>query len=129
MEYLFLLGRILFGGFFLFSGFRHFTRASAMAPYAASKGVPAPRLAVLASGVLLVLGGLSVLLGVKPKWGVLFLALFLVPVSFAMHNYWADRDPQMRQMNEVNFHKNLALLGAALMLLAIPEPWLLSLGY
>jgi hypothetical protein len=45
-----------------------------------------------------------------------------------MHNYWADTDPQMRQANEIQFHKNLALLGAALMLLAIPEPWVLSLG-
>jgi putative oxidoreductase len=129
MDYLFLLGRILFGGFFLLSGFRHFTGASAMAPYAASKDVPAPRVAVLGSGVLLALGGLSILLGVRPKWGVLFLALFLIPVSFKMHNYWADKDPQMRQNNEIQFHKNLALLGAALMLLAIPEPWALSLGH
>jgi putative oxidoreductase len=129
MKYLFLLGRILFGGFFLVNSYRHFTRASGMAPYAASKGVPAPKAAILGSGVLLGLGGLSILLGVKPKLGVLFLALFLLPVSFSMHNYWADRDPQTRQMNEIQFHKNLALLGAALMLLAIAEPWWLSLGH
>lgn len=129
MEYLFLLGRILFGGFFLVNSYRHLTGASAMAPYAASKGVPAPKMAVLGSGLLLAPGGLSILLGLKPKWGVLFLALFLIPVSFAMHNYWADKDPQARQMNQIQFHKNLALLGAALMLLAIPEPWPLSLGY
>jgi uncharacterized membrane protein YphA (DoxX/SURF4 family) len=129
MDYLFLLGRILFGGFFLVSSYRHFTQASVMAPYAASKGVPAPKIAVLGSGMLLALGSLSVLLGVRPKWGVLFLALFLIPVSLTMHNYWADKDPQMRQTNEIQFHKNLALLGAALMLLAIPEPWVLSLGH
>jgi putative oxidoreductase len=129
MQYLFLLGRILFGGFFLVNAYRHFTMVSAMAPYAASKGVPSPRLAIPGSGVLLALGGLSVLLGVGTHWGVLFLALFLIPVSFTMHNYWADRDPQMRQNNQINFHKNLALLGAALMLLAIPQPWPLSLGH
>ena len=129
MHFLFLLGRILFGGFFLVNSYRHLTMASAMAPYAASKGVPAPKLAVLGSGALLALGGLSILLGVMPNWGVLFLALFLIPVSFTMHNYWADQDPQMRQNNEINFHKNLALLGATLMLLAIPQPWPLSLGH
>jgi putative oxidoreductase len=128
MDYLFVLGRILFGGFFLVNAYRHFTRVSAMAPYTASKKVPAPQLAVLGSGVLLALGGLSVLLGVRPDWGVFCLALFLIPVSFTMHNYWNDKDPQMRQNNEIQFHKNLALLGAALMLLAIPEPWALSLG-
>jgi putative oxidoreductase len=129
MHFLFLLGRILFGGFFLVNSYRHLTRSSAMAPYAASKGVSVPKLAVLGSGVLLGLGGLSLLLGVRPSLGVLFLALFLLPVSFTMHNYWADQDPQMRQNNEIQFHKNLALLGAALMLLAIPEPWPLSLGH
>jgi putative oxidoreductase len=128
MDYLFLLGRILFGGFFLLNAYNHFTRASSMAPYAASKGVPAPRMAVLGSGLLLALGGLSILLGVKPKWGVLLLALFLVPVTFAMHNFWADQDQQTRQSNEIQFQKNLALLGASLMLLLIPEPWVLSLS-
>jgi len=128
MDYLFLVGRILFGGFFLLNAYRHFTGVSAMAPYAASKGVPAPRMAILGSGLLLALGGLSILLGVKPKWGVLFLALFLVPVTFTMHNFWADQDQQARQSNEIQFQKNLALLGACLMLLLIPEPWVLSLG-
>jgi uncharacterized membrane protein YphA (DoxX/SURF4 family) len=128
MQYLFLIGRLLYGGFFLFSGFRHFARVNQMAPYAASRNVPAPRAGVLGSGVLLLLGGASMLLGVWPKMGVLCIVLFLIPVSFMMHNYWKDTDPQMRMMNEVQFHKNLALLGAALTMLLISEPWPLSLG-
>jgi hypothetical protein len=46
-----------------------------------------------------------------------------------MHNYWADKEPQARQANQIQFHKNVALLGAALMFLAIAEPWWLSLGH
>jgi putative oxidoreductase len=128
VRYLFLLGRILYGGFFLYNAYHHFTGVSAMAPYAGSKGVPAPKAAILGSGVLLALGGLSSLLGVKPRLGILCVVLFLLPVTFTMHNYWADRDPQARQMNQAHFNKNIGLLGAALMLLAIPEPWWLSLG-
>ena len=128
VRYLFLLGRILYGGFFLLNAYHHFTGASAMAPYAGAKGIPAPKAAILGSGVLLALGGLSILLGVKPKLGILCVVLFLLPVTFTMHNYWADRDPQARQMNQVQFNKNIGLLGAALMLLAIPEPWWFSLG-
>jgi putative oxidoreductase len=128
MNYLFFLGRLLFGGFFLLAGSRHFTRLAAMAPYAASKGVPFPKAAVLGSGLLAALGGLSILLGLRPKCGILLLAIFLVPTTIAMHNFWADRDPQARQFNEVQFQKNLALLGGALMFLLIPEPWVLSLG-
>ena len=60
----FLIGRILIGGFFLTAGFNHFARLNVMAGYAKSKGTPAPKLAVGGSGVLLLLGGASLLLSV-----------------------------------------------------------------
>jgi uncharacterized membrane protein YphA (DoxX/SURF4 family) len=129
MQYLFLAGRLLYGGFFLLAGIDHFRRVAMMAPYAAAKGLPAPRLAVLGSGLVIILGGLSMLLGVRPIWGVLLLTVFLVPTSFLMHNYWAATDPAVRQLDVVNFKKNIALLGAAWMLLLIPQPWPLSLGW
>lgn len=128
MEYLFLLGRVLYGGFFLFAGLGHFTGLATMTPYAAAKGVPAPKPAVLGSGVILVFGGLSIVLGLRPDWGVGLLVVFLVPTTVTMHNFWADTDPAARQVNQVMFMKNAALLGAALISLMIPEPWPLSLG-
>ena len=129
MQYLFLAGRVLYGGFFLLAGIDHFRRVKMMTPYAASKGIPAPRLGVLGSGLLIVLGGLSVLLGVRPTWGVLLLTLFLLPTSFLMHDYWAATDPSVRQLDATNFKKNVALLGAAWMLLLVPQPWPLSLAW
>ncbi len=86
MAYVFVAGRVLYGGFFLLAGIDHFRRVDMMTPYAAAKGIAAPRLGVLGSGLLLVLGGLSMLLGVRPTWGVVLLTLFLVPTSFLMHN-------------------------------------------
>jgi putative oxidoreductase len=129
MLYPFMAGRVLFGGFFLLAGLDHFRFVSMMTPYAASKGIPAPRLGVLGSGTLIVLGGLSVLLGVRPTWGVVCLTLFLLPTSFLMHNYWAATDPSARMMDKTNFKKNIALLGAAWMLLLVPQPWPWSLGW
>jgi putative oxidoreductase len=129
MEYLFLAGRVLYGGFFLLAGIHHFRHLEMMTPYAGAKGIPAPRVAVLGSGFLLVLGGLSILLGVRPAWGVLLLTAFLLPTSFLMHNYWAATDPSVRQLDQVNFKKNIALLGAGWMLLLIPQPWPLSLAW
>ena len=122
MQYLFLAGRVLYGGFFLLAGIDHFRYVSMMTPYAASKGIPAPRLGVLGSGSFIILGGLSVLLGVRPTWGVLFLTAFLLPTSFLMHNYWTASDPSVRQLDVTNFKKNIALLGASWMLLLIPQP-------
>jgi putative oxidoreductase len=129
MPYVFLAGRVLYGGFFLFAGIDHFRHVGMMTPYAGAKGIPAPRLGVLGSGLLVVLGGLSVLLGVRPTWGVVLLTVFLLPTSFLMHNYWAATDPSVRQLDLINFKKNMALLGAAWMLLLIPQPWPLSLGW
>ncbi|MBI1960778.1 MAG: DoxX family protein [Candidatus Liptonbacteria bacterium] len=123
-----IIGRILFGGYFLMSGIRHFMNADMLSGYAASKGVPAPRAAVYGSGALLVIGGLGVLSGMYVAWAVAALALFFVPVSFMMHAFWSV-EPSQRMGESVNFLKNMALLGAALMLLAIPEPWAYALSY
>jgi uncharacterized membrane protein YphA (DoxX/SURF4 family) len=128
VEYLFLAGRVIYGGFFVYSGIKHFRKLEMMASYATMKHVPLPKLAILGSGVLALLGGLSIILGYRPDWGVLLLSLFLIPVTFSMHNYWADTDPQMRQNNLVNFNKNIALLGAAWIILLVPHPWPVSIG-
>ncbi len=126
MDYLFLLGRILYGGFFMVSGANHFRHLTTMSGYAASKGVPYPKVAVALSGLLIFLGGASVAAGFYPSVGLLGIIIFLVPVSFIMHSFWNDTDPVARMSNEVNFKKNMALLGAAVMLLAIPLPWAVS---
>lgn len=127
MQVLFLIGRILYGGFFIVSGIGHLRNVDRMAPYAQSRGVASPRLAVLGSGGLIILGGLSILLGVYPRWGVLLISLFLIPTTLMMHSFWSDTDPTTRQGNLTNFKKNVALLGAAWMFLLIPQPWSWSL--
>ncbi len=129
MEVAFLIGRIILGVYYLFNAFNHFTRLEMLSGYAASKRVPAPKLATFLAGVLLLAGGLSILLGVYPVAGVVALAVFFIPVTFWMHDFWAVQDPMQKTMQMVNFTKNLALLGAALTLLAVPQPWPLSLGW
>jgi putative oxidoreductase len=127
MELLLLIGRIIFGGFFIISGINHFTNVGMMAGYAGSKNVSAAPLAVIGTGVLLVLGGLSVVLGFLPILGLLLLIIFLVPTSLLMHNYWTVQDPQMRAAEQVNFLKNMALTGAALALMYGARTWPLSM--
>jgi len=124
----FLIGRILTGGFFLMAGFNHFRRLNMMAGYAKMKGTPAPTLAVGGTGVLLLLGGASLLLGFHPTIGVILLAIFLLPVSLMIHNFWAIQDPQAKMNEMVNFQKNVAIFGVLLMTLLIPRPWPMSLG-
>ncbi len=124
----FLVGRIIAGGFFLMNSFNHFAQRNMMTGYAKSKGIPAPALAVGGSGVLLFLGGLSLLLGYHPTIGTALLVIFLLGASFGIHNFWTMRDQQAKQGEMINFLKNMAILGLLLMTLAIPRPWLMSLG-
>jgi putative oxidoreductase len=128
MDVLFLIGRILYGGFFIYSGYNHFANLKPMSTRVGSMGVPAPMLAVGGTGVLLLLGGLSILLGVWVKIGVLLLLVFFAGVTPKMHAFWADTDPAVARNNRTHFLKNTALAGAALMLLLVQQPWPYSLG-
>ncbi|MGW1076404.1 DoxX family protein [Streptomyces sp. NPDC002537] len=118
MDILVLIGRILFAFLFLGSAVGHLTKTKMMAGYAASKGVPAATAATAASGVLLLVGALSVLLGAWADLGALLLAVFLVPSALLMHRFWQETDPQARQQEMIHFQKDVALAGACLMLLA-----------
>jgi uncharacterized membrane protein YphA (DoxX/SURF4 family) len=119
----FLIGRLLFGGFFLYNGINHLRNRKAMAPYAQAKGVPAAETAVTLSAIPLLIGGTSILLGVKPKIGAAAIVAFLAAVSPMMHDFWRAEDPNQRTSDMTNFMKNMALLGAALALMNVKEPW------
>jgi uncharacterized membrane protein YphA (DoxX/SURF4 family) len=120
---LFLVGRIFFGGFFVLGGLNHFQHLGMMSGFTASKGVPAAKAFVISSGLLILVGGLSVIVGWHVRIGLACIVLFLVPVTLLMHNYWVETEMMPRINQRVNFQKNVALLGAALMLLMIPRPW------
>ena len=119
----FLIGRLLFGGYFLYNGINHLKNRDQMAPYAESKGVPKPKAAVTLTAVPLIVGGASLLLGVKPKYGAAAILGFLAGVSPIMHDFWRNQDPNERQSNMINFMKNAALAGGALALMGVEEPW------
>jgi len=114
MKYIVPFARLLFVAIFLASGFHHFD-AQTIA-YAASKGVPMATVTVPLSGVIALLGGISILLGFRARAGAWLLVLFLIPVTLMMHNFWTITDPMIRQMQMAMFNKNLSMLGGALLI-------------
>jgi uncharacterized membrane protein YphA (DoxX/SURF4 family) len=116
MDVVILIGRILFAALFLPAAFGHIAQSGPMTEYAKTKGVPAAKAAVLLGGVLLAVGGLSVLLGVWADLGSLALVVFLVPTALLMHPFWKETDAMSKQMEQIQFSKDLALAGASLML-------------
>ncbi len=123
MRATFLLGRLIFGGYFIFSGINHFKKTDQMTQYAAAKKVPHPDLAVKLTGAALITGGASILLGAKPKLGAAALVGFLAAVSPIMHDFWRQEQPEQRMNDMINFMKNMALLGGAMALMGVEEPW------
>lgn len=112
MKFIVLIGRILFSLNFIMAAMIHFS-ANGIG-YAQSMHVPMAGFLVPLSGVMAVVGGISVLIGYKAKWGAWLLVIFLIPVSIMMHGFWNVTDPMMMQMQMAIFMKNMAMMGAAL---------------
>ncbi len=114
MKYIVLLGRILYAAIFIIAGPGHFKAATIA--YAASKSVPLPSILVPLSGAIAIVGGLSILLGFKAKYGAWLIVVFLVPVTFMIHDFWTVVEPMSRMMQLINFEKNMSMLGGALLI-------------
>ncbi len=119
MNAIVLIGRILFGGFFLMSGINHFAKLEAMTGYAKYKKLPAAKLGVLISGLMLVIGGIYIVLGYYADLGALLLAIFLVLAAVIFHNFWAETDATAKQTEMMAFMKDIALAGGALVIFAM----------
>jgi putative oxidoreductase len=124
-NFLVLVGRILLSAVFIISGANHIVTWGPSVKFMAAKGMAFEGLfggTVLVhillgcAVVLLIGGGLSVLLGLRVRWGAVLLLLFLLPTTFIFHNFWASNPWDANQM--AHFLKNAGLIGGLLILLA-----------
>jgi len=118
MDVIVLIARILFAAIFIASGIGHLAQSEAMAGYAKSVGVPAAKLSVIVSGVLMVVGSLSVILGVWGDLGSLMILVAVAPIAFLMHRFWTA-DGEARMNEQIQFNKTISLAGGALALFAL----------
>jgi putative oxidoreductase len=121
VDVVFLIGRVLFALLFVSSGFMAHLGEGGKAgrEYARSLGAPSPDLLVPLSGVAIIVGGLMIAFGLWADVGALLIIGFLVGITPIMHAYWKVEDPQMRSIQSAMFFKNIALLGAALIIFYI----------
>lgn len=96
-----------------------------------AEGVPMPQVSLVIAIVLLIVGSLSIILGYKARWGAAMLLVFLLLASFFYHDFWnfppdvyymlsTDRSQQLQvaRVETINFMKNMALMGAMLIIMA-----------
>jgi len=129
MAIIFLVARIVLGLYWLEVAYGHLFKSAGLIGYTQSKGIKSAKAAVIGSGILALLGGLSILFGIRPHYGIALLVIFLLGVSWKMHPYWKVTDQMAKMSERVNFNKNIALAAAILALFAIAQPWVYSLNW
>ncbi|MFQ5860139.1 MAG: DoxX family protein [Dehalococcoidia bacterium] len=116
MEAVLLIGRAVFGLVFIYAGVRNLVTLEKTAAGVGSKGLPQAKLATLGTSPLLIASGLSILLGFYAWVGAILLVVFLAFSSLLVHRFWAFSDPEKALNEQFHFEKNMALIGAALLI-------------
>ncbi len=113
-----LLGRILLAFIFLQSGFDKVLSYGKTTALMAARGIPEPQILLPLAIAALFIGGTMILVGWKARWGALALIVFMIPTTLYFHGYWTYPEPlQLNQFH--HFVKNLAIIGALLMILGM----------
>jgi uncharacterized membrane protein YphA (DoxX/SURF4 family) len=106
------VGRVLIGAIFLWSAIKDIRTFESTADMMQSKGIFAPQVLLIGSIVFLLLGSIAVILGIKARWGAILLILFLIPTTILFH------PPTGGEADQIQFLKNLALIGGLLMIVS-----------
>lgn len=105
-----LLSRGIVGLFYLYSGINGFFNMDDKIDQIASKGVPMPNVIVPISLLMLLIAGVTITTGYEIRLGVIALALFILPVTIFVHDFWNIAD-SVRRISEWNgLQSSLALL-------------------
>jgi putative oxidoreductase len=118
MDWILLLGRVLFAAIFVMAGLMfHLGQRKMATEYTRSTGAPAPELLVPLTGIVIAAAGVLIVLGLWMDLAALAVIGFLLPTSYYMHSFWKIEDPQEAANQQNHFMKNLAIVGGAVPLL------------
>ena len=112
-----LAARVLLGAIFVQSGFGKLTDIAGFAAGLEKMGVPMPYVAGLAGAVVEFFGGLAIVLGAWTGLAAILVAGFTVAATLIAHRFW-EFPPEQQRMQNIQFMKNLAIIGGLLALMA-----------
>lgn len=114
-----VIGRTMLSLVFLMSAVGNkIPKFTEVAGYMASEGVPASRLMLAGAIVFLIVGSLSMIVGYRARIGGALLLVFLVLATYFFHDFWTFEDAAEKQQQMIQFMKNMALMGALLVIIA-----------
>ena len=92
-----------------------------------AEGVPQPKILLVGAIAFLLLGALSLILGLRARWGAFLLLTFLAAATYYFHDFWTlppDTAADVLRTEQIAFMKNLALMGTMVFILANGAgPW------
>ena len=112
-----LVGRILLAVMFIISGFGKIAGFDGTVGYIASKGLPIAQLVAIGTIAVELGGGIMLAVGFKARWAALALAIFTLLAAIIFHNFWAAEAAQ-KMSQQINFMKNISIVGGMLMVFA-----------
>jgi putative oxidoreductase len=122
MDWVLLLGRILFASLFVYSGLRfHLLNRPMAVGYARSQNAPAAELTVPLTGVVLIAGGVLIALGIWVDLAALAVSACVFVFAVFMHAFWKVDDPMERINQQNHFWKNIQIVGGGLVLFYLFE--------
>ena len=81
-------------------------------------GLSEPEKLVQVNAATQLVGGLTLATGRLPRLSALALAATLVPTTYVGHAFWKETDPAAKQGQQIQFLKNLSMLGGLLLAFA-----------
>jgi putative oxidoreductase len=111
-----LLARCFIGGIFAYSGFGKLTGLAGFGAMLAKAGVPMPEVMAVVGAAVELFGGLAIMVGLQTRYAALLMAAFTISATLISHRFWDFEDLAARRGQSIHFMKNLAILGAFLLL-------------
>jgi len=120
-NYLQAISRVLISAVFIVFGYIQFTHIGnyianpTVIKVAGWTGILTPTIIAYLVATIDLFGGILILVGYQTRWVSIVLIVFVALTCVLVHHFW-DMEGPARAANQGNFYKNLALIGALLLL-------------
>ena len=119
-DFLNLISRICMSAVFIVYGYMKLVNVDSILNNPGTKrfmdlvahGSPPPTWLGYLIGAVELFGGIAIILGIATRWVAGLFVIYLVVLTYVAHPFWTTGTPA----DQANFYKNLAILGAFLML-------------
>ncbi len=110
-----LVGRVLLGGIFVFSGYFKVTAVAAFAASLERRGVPFASVMGVIGAYVEFLGGLAIVLGIELRYTSVLMIGFVIVATLISHRFW-ELTGEARGAQQTQFLKNVGIAAGFVLL-------------